>query len=77
RPGLAAVALGCGLGAGVALLAGGLAGGLLAVLLAGSAVLALCALSRRQIGGVTGDVCGAAAQVAEIMALTGLLIALA
>ncbi|GLK75104.1 adenosylcobinamide-GDP ribazoletransferase [Methylopila jiangsuensis] len=75
RPSLAAVLAGCGLGAAAALLAGGLAGGLVAILLAGLAVLGLSALSRRQIGGVTGDVCGAAAQVAEIAALAGLLMA--
>lgn len=74
-PSLAAVLIGCGLGAAVALLSGGIAGGLTAILLAGLAVLGLCSLSRRQIGGVTGDVCGAAAQVAEIAALTGLLMA--
>jgi adenosylcobinamide-GDP ribazoletransferase len=40
-----------------------------ALVLAATAVLGLCALARAQIGGQTGDVAGAAQQVAEIAVL--------
>jgi adenosylcobinamide-GDP ribazoletransferase len=40
-----------------------------ALVLAGVAVLGLCALARAQIGGQTGDVAGAAQQIAEITVL--------
>jgi adenosylcobinamide-GDP ribazoletransferase len=40
-----------------------------ALALAGTAVLGLCALARAQIGGQTGDVAGAAQQIAEIVVL--------
>jgi adenosylcobinamide-GDP ribazoletransferase len=63
---LVAAALGLGaLGLGRALLA--LAAALLAA-------LAMTAIARRQIGGQTGDVAGAAQQLAEIACLCGLLI---
>ena len=52
------------------------AGALLGFLLAGGAGLALAALARRLIGGQTGDVAGAAQQVAEVGALLGVLAAL-
>jgi adenosylcobinamide-GDP ribazoletransferase len=42
---------------------------LIAALLAGVAVVGLCELARRQIGGQTGDVAGAAQQAAEISVL--------
>jgi adenosylcobinamide-GDP ribazoletransferase len=42
---------------------------LAALVLAASAVLGLCALARNQIGGQTGDVAGAAQQLAEIAVL--------
>jgi adenosylcobinamide-GDP ribazoletransferase len=64
----AAIALVLGgaiLGAGQALLAIGLALG---------ATLAIAAIARRQIGGQTGDVAGAAQQMAEVACLCGLLI---
>ena len=44
--------------------------GLLAALAAGAAVLALARIAEAKVGGQTGDVCGAAQQVAEIAALT-------
>ena len=47
---------------------------LLACLLAAAAALAMTAVARRQIGGQTGDVAGAAEQLAEIAFLCGLLI---
>lgn len=42
---------------------------LVAVVLAGLATLGLCALAKTQIGGQTGDVAGAAQQIAEIFYL--------
>jgi adenosylcobinamide-GDP ribazoletransferase len=39
------------------------------LVLAATAVLGLCALARAQIGGQTGDVAGAAQQIAEIAVL--------
>ena len=48
----------------------------LALVLAAAAGLALSALARRAIGGQTGDVAGAAQQVAEVAALAAILIAL-
>jgi adenosylcobinamide-GDP ribazoletransferase len=47
---------------------------LLALLLAAGGVLGLAILARRQIGGHTGDVLGAAQQLAEIGCLLGALI---
>ncbi len=47
---------------------------LVAAILAGAAAWAMSALARRQIGGQTGDVAGAAQQAAEIACLCGLLI---
>jgi adenosylcobinamide-GDP ribazoletransferase len=52
----------------------GLAEALLSVGLALAAALAMTGLARRQIGGQTGDVAGAAEQLAEIACLIGLLI---
>ena len=52
----------------------GLGRALLAFALALAAALAVASLARRQIGGQTGDVAGAAQQVAEIACLIGLLI---
>ena len=43
---------------------------------AGVAALAIRQLAKRQIGGQTGDICGATQQAAEIAALTGLLFVL-
>ena len=64
--------------AGVAFLAGFVALGvmraLFACVLAAAAAWAMSALARSQIGGQTGDVAGAAQQVAEIACLCGLLI---
>jgi adenosylcobinamide-GDP ribazoletransferase len=63
---IVAVLLGLGgLGVGQAILALGLAF---------AAALAVAAIARRQIGGQTGDVAGAAQQMAEIACLCGLLI---
>ncbi len=64
--------------AGVAFLAGlaalGVMRALFACVLAAAASVGMSALARRQIGGQTGDVAGAAQQVAEIACLCGLLI---
>jgi adenosylcobinamide-GDP ribazoletransferase len=62
----------------IAVLAGfaglGVAEALLSAGLALAAALAMTSLARRQIGGQTGDVAGAAEQLAEIACLIGLLI---
>jgi adenosylcobinamide-GDP ribazoletransferase len=51
------------------------AGIVLAFLLAGGVALAMTRLSKRLIGGQSGDVGGASQQLAEIAAYLGLLIA--
>ena len=56
------------------ILALGFSEAMLACGLALAAALAMVALARRQIGGQTGDVAGAAEQAAEIACLVGLLI---
>ncbi|MBX6323779.1 MAG: adenosylcobinamide-GDP ribazoletransferase, partial [Rhodospirillaceae bacterium] len=61
----AAVAWSLGLGALVLLLALGLRGGVVAALVAAGAALIVARAARRQIGGYTGDVLGAAQQAAE------------
>ncbi|HLJ70929.1 MAG TPA: adenosylcobinamide-GDP ribazoletransferase [Roseiarcus sp.] len=66
----ASLALAAILGLGVL----GLGRALLAFVLAWAAALAIVAIARRQIGGQTGDVGGAAQQLAEIACLIGLLI---
>lgn len=58
----------------VGLLALGVVRAVFACVLATGASLAVSALARRQIGGQTGDVAGAAQQLAEIACLCGLLI---
>ena len=45
------------------------AAGLLALLVVGLAAWRVGAMSHRKIGGVTGDVMGASAQVGEVLAL--------
>lgn len=60
--------------AGFALMLGG--AGLAALLAAGLAVTALALLARAKIGGQTGDVLGAAQQLAEAAALTALVMAI-
>ena len=52
----------------------GLARAILALILALAAALAVTRIAQRQIGGQTGDVAGAAQQLAEIACLIGLLI---
>lgn len=74
RPSRAAVAIGCALAALAALGLAGPAPALCAAAAAVVAALGVTWLARRQIGGVTGDVCGTAAHLAEIAALTGLAI---
>ncbi len=54
-----------------------LAGAALGVALGSAAVTALAALSRRLIGGQTGDIAGAAQQLAEIAIYAGVAIAVA
>jgi adenosylcobinamide-GDP ribazoletransferase len=71
-PGLRALAIGAGLGAATMVATAGALPGLGAVAVALLAVAAVCGLARRQIGGVTGDVCGATAALAEIAALGAL-----
>jgi adenosylcobinamide-GDP ribazoletransferase len=69
-------------GAAIALLIAGILGAscigfgrtLLAYVLAALAALAVTMIARRQIGGQTGDVAGAAQQLAEVAFLCGLLI---
>jgi adenosylcobinamide-GDP ribazoletransferase len=67
--------------AGLAVLAAFLAvparAALLALLATTAAGLGTVWLARRQIGGQTGDVCGAAEQAAECLALTAMAAALA
>jgi adenosylcobinamide-GDP ribazoletransferase len=46
-----------------------LPGGLALVLAAGAGAVAVGLLARRQIGGITGDILGAAAVTAELAAL--------
>lgn len=71
---LFAVALAVGLAILIGALAGlPRAGIVLMPVLSGLAGLALTRLAARHIGGQTGDIAGAAQQVAEIAALTGLL----
>ena len=65
-----------GLGAGLALACAGTAI-MVPALLAGLAVAALAGLARARIGGQTGDILGAAQQVAETTLLLGLLAAIA
>ncbi|MBB3973794.1 adenosylcobinamide-GDP ribazoletransferase [Hansschlegelia beijingensis] len=77
RPRAASVAVGCGLGALAALLLAGVGAGLAAAAAAAVAALGVTALSRAQIRGYTGDVCGAATEVAEIAALVALVAAAA
>jgi adenosylcobinamide-GDP ribazoletransferase len=69
------VAVGCALGAAATLALSGLGPGGTAIVVAGLAALAVTALARRQIGGYTGDVCGAVAELAEIAALAALVAA--
>jgi len=52
----------------------GLVRALFACVLAAAAAWGTCSLARRQIGGQTGDVAGAAAQLSEIAGLCALLI---
>ena len=63
---------GAGIAAGVALGSLGLVAGAIAIVAAAAAAALLAVLAARQIGGKTGDVLGAAQQVAEIAALLAL-----
>lgn len=69
RPGVAGVFWAAAIGAGLALtvLPGGI--GLAAALAAAAAAIAIGWVARRQIGGVTGDVFGAAEQACELAVL--------
>jgi adenosylcobinamide-GDP ribazoletransferase len=69
RPETGATLWALGLGAAIVLVALGPGGGLWALLAAAAAALLTGALARRQIGGYTGDVLGAAQQVGEIVML--------
>ncbi|RXF75391.1 adenosylcobinamide-GDP ribazoletransferase [Hansschlegelia zhihuaiae] len=77
NPRKGAVVVGAALGVAAAILLGGAAAGLAAAALACGAAAAVSAIAHRQIGGQTGDVCGAAAEAAEIAALAGLVAAAA
>lgn len=74
-PSRLAAGVGAALAALVALAASGPAAALASIAFALVAALAIVSIARRQIGGCTGDVCGAAAETAEIAALAGLLAA--
>jgi adenosylcobinamide-GDP ribazoletransferase len=52
----------------------GIVKALFSLVIAGACVWAVCKLARREIGGQTGDVAGAAAEIGEIAALCALLI---
>lgn len=69
RPGRAGTAAALFIGAGIAALALGPARGVIALAAAAAGGWAVGAIARRHIGGVTGDVLGAAQQVIEILAL--------
>ncbi|MFC7053872.1 adenosylcobinamide-GDP ribazoletransferase [Hansschlegelia quercus] len=71
RPKALSVSIGVALGALAALALGQFAGAA-AIVVALAAAAAVSALARRQIGGYTGDVCGACAEIAEIAALAAL-----
>lgn len=72
RPAVQAVAFGLGLAALIALVLVRPAPALAALALAGAAAACVSIVARRHLGGYTGDVCGAAAELAEIAALAGL-----
>ena len=62
------------IGLALGLVSLGIAHALVAALASGAGALAMVVLARRAIGGQTGDVAGAAQQLAEIAAWCGLLI---
>ena len=68
-PGSIDVAWALGIAAAVTLLALGIGAGIVTMLLAAGAVAILARVARRRIGGYTGDVLGAAQQLAEITVL--------
>jgi len=68
--------LAAGMGVLVSVLALGIGPGLVASVLAALGVAGVGWLAHRQIGGLTGDVLGAAQQVAEILVLAGLMVML-
>ncbi len=69
RPDAAAVATAAAIGAAIALVAVGPVTGVVAAAVAALAAAVVAVLARWQIGGHTGDVCGAAQQAAEVAAL--------
>ena len=69
RPKSGAVALACGLAVVIAMAALGFGTGLAAAAAAAAGAAGIAMLARRQIGGQTGDVLGAAQQVAEMAVL--------
>lgn len=77
RPSRLGVLTGFGIAAAAALLLTGLVAGVAAIALAFAAAASITFVAQRQIGGYTGDVCGASAELAEIAALAGLLAAAA
>lgn len=77
RPSAASVAIGVLIAAAAALALAGPLPGFVAVVTAAAVAAGVAAIARRQIGGYTGDVCGASAELAEIAALTALVAAAA
>ena len=75
RPDRTAAIIGLAIAAAVALVLLQEAG-LLAFIIAGGAAAGLALLARRQVGGQTGDVLGAAEQVAQAAFLAGVTLAL-
>ena len=69
QPDDAAIGWCLAIGIVVALLCLGFVSGLVGLLVAAASVVALAALARRQIGGYTGDILGAAQQIGEIAML--------
>ena len=69
RPRMPTVAAAAAIGALIALVALGPVAAVLATAMAALAAAAVALLARRQIGGHTGDVCGAAQQTADVAVL--------
>ena len=69
RPQMQTVVVALAIGALIALVVLGLVTALLAAVFAALGAAAVALLARQQIGGQTGDVCGAAQQTAEVAAL--------
>lgn len=73
RPAFESAALALGVGGVLAVLVAGFGAALLALALAVAVAAAVGALAQRKIGGVTGDICGAVQQLAELAILLALI----